>query len=277
VARWKPLARKKLHELRKRGMQNDGSAAREPAETTLERLRLLADETRWRLLTVLRHSDYQVSELVERTGYAQNLVSYHLGILRQAGLVSVHRSDADGRANYYGINRMALDALYGQIGAALAIPARLSSQELPRRTVVFLCRANSARSQMAEGWLRALSGGRIITRSAGTQPAQLHPLAVAAMAEAGIDIGHQSAKHVHALAELRPDVVVTVCDIAREECAVWLRAATRLHWSIADPAAAEASARPAAFRAVRDELQQRIQGLLGLLMGLPPGPTRQAP
>jgi ArsR family transcriptional regulator, arsenate/arsenite/antimonite-responsive transcriptional repressor / arsenate reductase (thioredoxin) len=250
-------------------MRSDETAGREPAESTLEQLKLIADETRWRLLAALRYSDCQVGELVEQTGYAQNLVSYHLGILRQAGLVSVHRSDADARANYYGVNREALTALYGQIGVALAIPAGFAGQELPQRTVVFLCRANSARSQMAEGWLRALSGGRVITRSAGTQPARLHPLAVAVMAEVGIDIGHHSAKHVDALVGLLPDVVVTVCDIAREQCAVWLQAATRLHWSIADPAAVEEPARLVAFRAVRDELQQRIRGLLGLLVALP--------
>jgi protein-tyrosine-phosphatase/DNA-binding transcriptional ArsR family regulator len=237
--------------------------------TTLEQLKLLADETRWRLLTALRSSDCQVSELVEQTGYAQNLVSYHLGMLRQAGLVAVHRSDADARVNYYGVNREALSALHHELGAALALPQHVANQHIPPRTVVFLCRANSARSQMAEGWLRALSGGRVTTRSAGTQPAQLHPLAVTAMAEVGIDIGHHHSKHVDALADLRPDVVVTVCDIAREECAVWVQAATRLHWSIADPVAAEAPARLAAFRVVRDELQQRVRSLLSSLVALP--------
>lgn len=233
---------------------------------TLDVLRLLADETRWRILLALRRSDHLVSELVATTGLAQNLVSYHLGVLRQAGLVQLHRSDADGRATYYGIDLAALIALHRHIGAGLALPGSHMAPEVPARTVVFLCRANSARSQIAEGWLRSLSGGRITVRSAGTQPARLHPLAEQVMHEAGIDIGHHHAKHVDALAGLAADVVVTVCDIAREECAVWRQASTQLHWSIPDPAAIpEDAARLAAFRTVRDALRLRVAGLMALL------------
>jgi ArsR family transcriptional regulator, arsenate/arsenite/antimonite-responsive transcriptional repressor / arsenate reductase (thioredoxin) len=234
--------------------------------TTLDQIKLLADDTRWRLVQALRHSDLQVSELVEQTGLAQNLVSYHLSALRHAGLVHMHRSDADARANYYGINLATLSDLYRQIGADLAIPTPTPANALSPQTVVFLCRANSARSQMAEGWLRALSSGRIAVRSAGTQPSTLHPLSVQVMAEIGIDIGHHQSKHVDTLAGLRPDVVVTVCDIAREECDVWIRAATRLHWSIPDPVPINGEAeRVAAFRSVRDDLRQRTLGLIALL------------
>jgi ArsR family transcriptional regulator, arsenate/arsenite/antimonite-responsive transcriptional repressor / arsenate reductase (thioredoxin) len=243
----------------------------EPNEQTadaFEHLKLIADETRWRLLTALRWSDYQVGELVERLALPQNLVSYHLGILRQAGLVQVHRSDADARANYYGLNIGALARLYAGLGTALALPGDHPAA-LPSRTVVFLCTANSARSQMAEGWLRHLSGGRITVRSAGTDPRPLHPLAVEVMAEAGIDIGYQQAKHVDDLADLQPDLVVTVCDIAREQCAVWQAAGARLHWSIPDPVAVrDPAAQAAAFRAVRDDLRRRVEGLPGLLSAL---------
>ncbi|NWF80328.1 MAG: metalloregulator ArsR/SmtB family transcription factor [Chloroflexi bacterium] len=241
----------------------------EQARSALERLKLVADDTRWRLLQLLRHSDCQVGELVERTGLAQNLVSYHLTMLRQAGLVHAHRSDADARATYYGANLAGLAALHRQLGVELALPG-VTTPALPRAvTVVFLCRANSARSQIAEGWLRALSGARISARSAGTHPATLHPLAVQVMAEAGIDIGYQQAKHVDALEQIASAVVVTVCDIAREECAVWLRAATQLHWSIADPVVVpDADARLQAFRSVRDDLRERVAGLLTLLPSL---------
>ncbi|MFQ3663092.1 MAG: metalloregulator ArsR/SmtB family transcription factor [Chloroflexaceae bacterium] len=240
----------------------------EQERATLEHLKLLADETRWRLLLLLRRSDYQVGELVEQTGLAQNLVSYHLNVLRQAGLVYVHRSDADARANYYSVHLPGLIALHQRLADQLALsPGAAIAEHLP--PVVFLCRANSARSQIAEGWLRALSGARIVARSAGTHPASLHPLAVQVMAEVGIDIGYQQAKHVDTLAGLTSAVVVTVCDIAREECAVWLRAATQLHWSIADPVAVEGeAARLRAFRAVRDEVRERVSGLLPLLPSL---------
>ncbi|NTV65282.1 MAG: ArsR family transcriptional regulator, partial [Oscillochloris sp.] len=214
----------------------------------------------------LRSCDRQVGEIVAQTGLPQNLISYHLGVLRQANLVQQHRSDADGRATYYGIKLDVLLALYQQIGADLAIPSPLPLAALPAATVVFLCRANSARSQIAEGWLRARSGGRLTVRSGGTQPAQLHPLAVQVMAEVGIDIGHQQAKSLESLAALSPDVVVTVCDIAREECALWPHVGDHLHWSIPDPAAVSGDAeRLTAFRAARDELQQRVEGLIGLL------------
>jgi transcriptional regulator, ArsR family len=100
----------------------------------------------------------------------------------------------------------------------------------------------------------------------------LHPLAVQVMAEAGIDIGYQQARHVDTLADLTSAVVVTVCDIAREECAVWLRAARQLHWSIADPVAvADAAERLRAFRAVRDEVRERVSGLIPLLPSLMAG------
>ena len=239
---------------------------RSASDETLEGLRLLADETRWRLIQALRDGDHLVGELVDQTGLPQNLVSYHLGILRQAGLVRLHKSDADGRATYYGVDLAPLTALYRRLGTDLALPIAARPEALPALTVVFLCRANSARSQMAEGWLRAMSGGRITVRSAGTEPARLHPQAEQVMTEVGVDIGFQQSKHVDALAQLTPDVVVTVCDIAREACAVWLQAGTRLHWSIADPVAIRnVDERLRAFRAVRDELRQRVEGLLVLL------------
>jgi ArsR family transcriptional regulator len=232
----------------------------------LDRLKVIADDNRWRLLQLLRLSDCHVTELVERTGLAQNLVSYHLNALRQAGLLKIHRSDADARAIYYGVNLEGLTALYRYLGAELAIPGTPAPELAAAPTVLFLCRANSARSQMAEGWLRALSGGRAIVRSAGTHPGSLHPLAVQVMAEAGVDIGHQHSKHVDALAGPAHSVAVTVCDIAREECAVWLQATTRLHWSIPDPAEVSDSAqRLSVFREVRDELHSRVGGLLQLL------------
>lgn len=105
-----------------------------------------------------------------------------------------------------------------------------------------------------------------MVRSAGTHPAHLHPIAEQVMAEVGVDIGHHTSKHVDGLAQLTPDIVVTVCDIAREECAVWLQAATRLHWSIADPVRVDdPDERLATFRTTRDELRQRVEGLLELL------------
>lgn len=236
-----------------------------------EGLKLIADETRWRLLTALRAGDLQVGELTERLGLPQNLVSYHLSALRQSGLVQVHRSDADGRVLYYGLDLAALKAVYLELGALLQVPGERALPDLPPRTVVFLCTANSARSQMAEAWLRYLSNGRLTARSAGTSPRPIHPLTVQVMAEAGVDIGYQAAKSLEALDGMRPDLIVTVCDIAREACARWGVAVPQLHWSIPDPAAVGgASEQLAAFRGVRDSLRTRVEGLITALPRLVP-------
>jgi ArsR family transcriptional regulator, arsenate/arsenite/antimonite-responsive transcriptional repressor / arsenate reductase (thioredoxin) len=229
-------------------------------------LRVLADPARWRLLTVLRNGDQQVGELVSALGLPQNLVSYHLGLLREAGLVRLHRSEADARTVYYGADLAALSAAYAAIGAALALNGVAGALPV-EQLVVFLCTGNSARSQMAEGWLRQLSGGRIPVRSAGTHPRALHPLAVQAMAEAGVDIGYQHAKDLSALHGQQPGVLITVCDRAREECAPQIQAAVQLHWSIPDPALAVPQDLTI-FRAVRDDLRVRVAGLLSALPDL---------
>jgi ArsR family transcriptional regulator, arsenate/arsenite/antimonite-responsive transcriptional repressor / arsenate reductase (thioredoxin) len=232
-----------------------------------EGLKLIADETRWRLITTLRRGDYQVGELTARLSLPQNLISYHLSALRQGGLVQVHRSDADGRVLYYGLDLAALKTIYAELGALLQVPTERAAPGLAPLTVVFLCTANSARSQMAEAWLRHLSGGRLMARSAGTSPRPIHPLTREVMHEAGIDIGYQTAKGLEALHDLRPDLIVTVCDIAREACAHWGSEVPQIHWSIPDPAAAPAAAQPDAFRAVRDTLRLRAEGLLATLPG----------
>ncbi len=230
-------------------------------------LRLLADETRWRLVNELRWSDWQVGELCTRLDLPQNLVSYHLGLMREAGLVQSHRSDADGRALYYGLNLTGLNNGLREIAATLHLVGSEPVTTTAIGPVLFVCTRNSARSQMAEGWLRHLGESRIIARSAGTAPAIIHPLAVQAMAEVGIDIGHQHAKSLDAVTGLEPQAVVTVCDLAREQCTDQPPAPIRLHWSIPDPVVirGEIADQAAAFRAARDELRQRVTGLLALL------------
>jgi ArsR family transcriptional regulator, arsenate/arsenite/antimonite-responsive transcriptional repressor / arsenate reductase (thioredoxin) len=240
--------------------------------STLELLKLLADDTRWQLISELRQSDRQVGELVAQLQLPQNLVSYHLGVLRQAGLVHVRRSDADARVTYYGLDIERLQSVHQQIGADLQLPQLTASMEAPSATVIFLCTGNSARSQMAEGWLRHLSGGRVLARSAGVQPRSLHPLAVEVMAEAGIDIGYQRAKSPEALASMRPDVVVTVCDLARERCPEWPGKLAQLHWSIPDPVRVQGdrTTELGAFRTASNELHARVQALLASLPTLAP-------
>jgi arsenate reductase len=128
------------------------------------------------------------------------------------------------------------------------------------RRVLFVCTGNRARSQMAEGLLRHLSGDHFDVDSAGIEPKGVSPFAVDAMREIGIDITGQRSKSVEEFADQRFDFVITVCDSARERCPAFAGGGRRLHWSVADPADVEARGESplSAFRAARDDLRTRI-------------------
>jgi arsenate reductase (thioredoxin) len=129
-----------------------------------------------------------------------------------------------------------------------------------KQTVLFLCTGNSARSQMAEGWLRHLAGDRFEVFSAGTHPVGLNPGSIGAMAEVGIDIAHHRSKSVTEFAATPIDYVITVCDRARETCPVWSGAKHLMHWSFDDPAEEpDPEKRRGVFKRVRDELANRIR------------------
>jgi arsenate reductase len=129
-----------------------------------------------------------------------------------------------------------------------------------KRRVLFLCTHNSARSQMAEGWLRAIGQAGFEVASAGTEATRVHPLAMRAMAEVGVDLGHHTSKSVDQFLDRAWDYVITVCDSANEKCPVFPLPTQRLHWSLPDPSQATGSEeeRLQAFRRVRDELKARI-------------------
>jgi len=133
-----------------------------------------------------------------------------------------------------------------------------------KRRVLFLCVHNSARSQMAEGLLRARAGDSFDVHSAGNAATAVRPLAVQAMAELGIDIGGQRSKSVDEYAGQRFDYAITVCDDAKEACPYFPGAATQIHWRFDDPAAATGSEdeRLAVFRRVRDEISEQIEGFV---------------
>jgi arsenate reductase (thioredoxin) len=126
--------------------------------------------------------------------------------------------------------------------------------------VLFLCTHNSARSQMAEGFLRSLAGDRFEVGSAGTQATRVHPLAIRAMADVGIDLGGHTSKVVDELVEQPWDYVITVCDAANEACPVFPEKSSRLHWSFEDPSQATGTddQQLEAFRRVRDQIQRRL-------------------
>jgi len=136
-----------------------------------------------------------------------------------------------------------------------------------RVRVLFICTHNSARSQMAEGFLNRLGAGRFEARSAGTEPGTLHPLAVQVIAEQGIDISGQRAKGLDVFLLERFDYVITVCDDANEACPVFPNARSRLHWSFPDPSRVEGTReeRLSVFRAIRDAIRARVEQFLAAI------------
>ena len=127
--------------------------------------------------------------------------------------------------------------------------------------VLILCTGNSCRSQMAEGWINHELGDTWLARSAGTDPAErVNPLAVRAMAEVGVDIRDGVPENVDRYLDQPWDLVITVCDSARETCPVFPGAIEQIHISFPDPADAEGSddERMAVFRSVRDAIRERL-------------------
>lgn len=206
----------------------EGRAARHAA---------LGEPTRLRIVDLLALSDLSPTDLRRELGLSSNLLAHHLNLLEQVGIVHRSRSEADGRRSYV---RLEPDALAG----LLSTPARAVER------VVFVCRANSARSQLAAALWRGRSD--IPAASAGTHPAErVAPGAVATAKRHHLDLG---GARPHALDEVlgERDFVVTVCDSSRE--LIGDRAA--LHWSVPDPVR---SGERAAFDAAYSELARRIE------------------
>ena len=131
---------------------------------------------------------------------------------------------------------------------------------MTKRRVLFLCTHNSARSQMAEGFLRHFAGDRFEVESEGTEETRVHPLAIRVMGEAGVDLSCHRSKTLDRFLEQPWDQVITVCDQANERCQVFPRSAARLHWSFEDPSRATGTEeeRLATFRRIRDQIGAQI-------------------
>jgi len=137
-----------------------------------------------------------------------------------------------------------------------------------KKRILFLCTGNAARSQMAEGLARAYHGDVLDVVSAGSRPAGwVHPLALRALAELGIDASDQTSKSAEPFLNQDFDVVVTVCDSAAQDCPTWPNAKRIEHWPIKDPSYGpdDPATRPDRFAATRDELKQRIDDLVKTL------------
>jgi len=130
--------------------------------------------------------------------------------------------------------------------------------------ILFLCTENACRSQMAEGLVNHFLAGQAQAFSAGLSPTRVNPRAVAVLAELGLDISKQRSKSVNDLAGEQVDLVVTVCDRAREQCPLFPGPVKKIHLSFADPAQASGSEEEvmAVFRKVRDEMREKLLPLL---------------
>jgi arsenate reductase len=127
--------------------------------------------------------------------------------------------------------------------------------------VLFLCIHNSSRSQMAEGFARSLAPAGVEVMSAGSEPRGVHPCAVEAMREVGLDLTSQQSKHLDAVPWRECDTVVTLCGEADEACPTLAGDVRRVHWPLPDPSAAPEAERMAVFREVRDEIRWRVASL----------------
>jgi len=247
-----------------------------PPTEVAQFFRTLADQTRLAIVQLLALSDLRAGEIVERLRLPQNAVSYHLKQLRALGLLRDRRSSADARDVYYSIDVERLQALYQRAGAALhALPladpadaanatiATIADAGRPLR-IIFLCTHNSARSQFAESLTRHRGGPGVEACSAGDFPTAIHPLTSALLLEWGIDPTGQESKPLDRFVGQPFDYVITVCDRIREHCPTFLRGATQLHWSLPDPTTVAEDERAAAFRAVRHEIDVRVQQFLRL-------------
>lgn len=238
-------------------------------------LRLAADPVRWRLLRELAFSDRRVGELADRVAQPQNLVSYHLGQLRSAGIVRSRRSQADGRDAYYALDLVRCRELLAHSGAALHPGLALSplgepgpqSDRRRRARVLFLCTGNSARSQIAEALVMHLAAAEVQSFSAGSHPKPLHRNGVRVMSERGIDIAAARSKPITEFDGQRFDYVVSLCDRVREVCPDFPDHPRMIHWSIPDPARegnTDEEALPA-FERTAAELAERVPFLLELI------------
>jgi ArsR family transcriptional regulator, arsenate/arsenite/antimonite-responsive transcriptional repressor / arsenate reductase (thioredoxin) len=241
-------------------------------------VRLAAHPLRWRLLTELAASDRRVRELVELVGESQNLVSYHLRLLRDGGLVAARRSSHDARDSYYRLDLDRCAQALRAVGVALHPSLRLDLAPSPaasigrsaRPHVLFTCTGNGARSPIAEALLRHRAGDRVDVISAGSRPKpRIHPNAIRVLRRhhGGIDVTDQRPRDVNTVTGRRFDYVISLCDRVREVDLQFVDRPRLIHWSIPDPAVAGDTDQQSypAFRNAAAEIDTRIRHLLPVL------------
>lgn len=233
-------------------------------------VRAAGHPVRWRLMAELARGDLRVRELVGRVGERQNLVSYHLRLLRDGGLVTSRRSTFDARDSYYHLDLDRCATALGEAGSALhaalrtvpSPPTRPAGRTV-RPRVLFICTGNSARSPIAEALLRSICGEHVEVVSAGSHPRdRIHPTVVRVLREEyDLDVTTRRPRHLEAFAGQRFDVVVTLCDRAREVCPEFGDAARQVHWSLPDPAGGDDATFVASARAIATRVRHLVPTL----------------
>lgn len=139
---------------------------------------------------------------------------------------------------------------------------------MDKKRVLFLCTGNSARSQMAEGFLRHMAGDKFEVFSAGVKPTQVNPLAIKVMVEVGVDISKRRSKSAMEFIGEKFDYVITVCDNARQTCPVFPGEYEKFHWDLEDPAIALGTEEEKlnVFRKTRDQIKECILGFLKMIV-----------
>ncbi len=205
--------------------------------------RALGDPHRLHIIDSLRRSDRTPGELARLAGLSTNLLAFHLDVLAEAGVISRHRSEGDARRRYVRLDPQAIAGIGADPDEGDGLGER----------VLFVCTANSARSPFAAALWSRVTGRE--AESAGSAPAEtVHPMAVRVGGRFGLDLAGRRPRSYRELTS-PPDVVVSVCDRARESGPP--PAPVQLHWSVADPVGGD----EADFRAAFDELHARVQTL----------------
>ena len=213
----------------------------------------LGDPWRLKMVEELRLSDRTFHELAATVGLPGNAAAHHLGVLEQAGLIERRVSEGDRRRRYVSLHHERLDELFAPLAVA---PGQ----------ILFVCTHNSARSQFAAALWHELTGN--LADSAGSEPSsRAHPVAVTAAAEFGVDLSGARPKGYDAVSRT-PDLVVSVCDRARE--AGWPFDAPSIHWSVPDPVRAGTAG---AFRTAFADLAVRVGRLSAAVPHAPSAST----
>jgi protein-tyrosine-phosphatase/DNA-binding HxlR family transcriptional regulator len=187
----------------------------------------LADPHRLEIVDELAISDRSPSELGTVLSIGSNLLAHHLRVLEEAGIVERLPSAGDARRRYVRLVPDAISAIVEPVATLVA------------GHILFVCTANSGRSQLAAAVWNARH--QVPATSAGTRPAErVRPEAIDAAARAGLDLHATRTRSIEEIRE-RPDLVVTVCDVAHEELRALPKGVHRLHWSIPDPAGSRSS------------------------------------